>query len=189
MNTKNNNNLDLLMQISDDVIHCTNCELCHTRKNAVPGEGSALAKVIFVGEAPGKSEDIQGKPFVGRAGKILEAALLNAKISRSQVFITNIVKCRTPRNRKPKQDEISKCNDYLNKQISVINPKIVCILGATAYSSLLGGKGITLNRGKLISINGRDYFLTIHPAATLYRRRLLRVLEEDLMKLSKLIME
>jgi uracil-DNA glycosylase family 4 len=189
MNTKNKNSLDLIMQISDDVIHCTNCELCHTRKSAVPGEGSASARVIFVGEAPGKSEDIQGKPFVGRAGKILEAALLNANISRSQVFITNIVKCRPPGNRRPKQDEIIKCNDYLNKQISVINPKIVCILGATAYSSLLGGKEISLNRGKLININGRDYFLTIHPAAILYRRRLLRVLEEDLMKLSKLIME
>ena len=92
--------------------------------------------------------------------------MLNANISRSQVFITNIVKCRPPGNRRPKRDEIIKCNDYLNKQISVINPKIVCILGATAYSSLLGGKEITLNRGKLININGRDYFLTIHPAAS-----------------------
>jgi uracil-DNA glycosylase len=189
MNTKNNNNLDLIMQISGDVIHCKNCELCHTRKNAVPGEGSASARIIFVGEAPGKSEDIQGKPFVGRAGKILEAALLNANISRSQVFITNIVKCRPPGNRRPKRYEIITCNDYLNKQISIINPKIVCILGATAYSSLLGGKEITLNRGKLLNFNGRDYFLTIHPAATLYRRSLLRVLEEDLSKLSKLIVE
>jgi uracil-DNA glycosylase len=189
MNNKNNNNLDLIVQISDDVVHCSNCKLCHTRKNAVPGEGSASARVIFVGEAPGKSEDIQGKPFVGRAGKILEAAMLNANISRSQVFITNIVKCRPPGNRRPKHDEIIQCNEYLNKQISVINPKIVCILGATAYSSLLGGKEITLNRGKLININGRDYFLTIHPAAALYRRSLLRVLEEDMMKLSKLIVE
>jgi uracil-DNA glycosylase len=187
MDDKNSNNLDLIMQISDDVISCTNCELCHTRKNAVPGEGSASARVVFVGEAPGRFEDVQGKPFVGPAGKILEAALLNAKISRSQVFITNIVKCRPPGNRRPKRDEIIMCNDYLNKQISVINPKIVCILGATAYSSLLGGKEITLNRGKLLNINGRDYFLTIHPAATLYRRSLLRVLEEDLLRLSKLI--
>lgn len=189
MDNKNNNNLDLIMQISDDVISCTNCELSHTRKNAVPGEGSASARVVFVGEAPGRFEDVQGKPFVGPAGKILEGALLNAKISRSQVFITNIVKCRPPGNRRPKRDEIIMCNDYLNKQISVINPKIVCILGATAYSSLLGGKEITLNRGKLLNINGRDYFLTIHPAATLYRRSLLRVLEEDMLKLSKLIFE
>ena len=189
MDNKNNNNLDLIKQISDDVTSCTNCELSHTRKNAVPGEGSASARVVFVGEAPGRFEDFQGKPFVGPAGKILEAALLNAKISRSQVFITNIVKCRPPGNRRPKRDEIIMCNDYLNKQISVINPKIVCILGATAYSSLLGGKEITLNRGKLLNINGRDYFLTIHPAATLYRRSLLRVLEEDMLKLSKLIFE
>jgi uracil-DNA glycosylase family 4 len=187
MDNKDNNNLDLIMKITDDVIHCTNCELCHSRKNAVPGEGSSSAKVMFVGEAPGRFEDVQGKPFVGAAGKILEAALVNANIFRSQVFITNIVKCRPPGNRRPKRDEIIMCNDYLDKQISVINPKIVCILGATAYSSILGGKEITLNRGKLLNINGRDYFLTIHPAAILYRRKLLQVLEEDMLKLSKLI--
>lgn len=174
------------MQISDEVIHCTKCQLCKTRKNAVPGEGSSSAKIMFVGEAPGRFEDLRGKPFVGKAGMILEAALSNANISRSQVFITNIVKCRPPGNRRPKSDEIAKCRDYLNKQISMINPIIICILGATAYSSLLGGKEITSNRGKLLSINGRNYFLTIHPAATLYRRSLLQVLEKDLLKLSKL---
>ena len=79
------------MQISDEVIHCTKCQLCKTRKNAVPGEGSSSAKIMFVGEAPGRFEDLQGKPFVGKAGMILEAALSNANISRSQVFITNIV--------------------------------------------------------------------------------------------------
>ena len=187
MDNKDSNNLDLIMQISDDVMRCTNCELCNSRKNAVPGEGSSSAKVVFVGEAPGRFEDVQAKPFVGAAGKILEAALVNANISRSQVFITNIVKCRPPGNRRPKRDEIIMCNDYLDKQISVISPKIVCILGATAYSSLLGGKEITLNRGKLLNINGRDYFLTIHPAAILYRRKLLQVLEEDMLKLSRLI--
>lgn len=176
----------MVVQISDEVIHCTKCQLCKTRKNAVPGEGSSSAKIMFVGEAPGRFEDLRGKPFVGKAGMILEAALSNANISRSQVFITNIVKCRPPGNRRPKSDEIAKCRDYLNKQISMINPIIICILGATAYSSLLGGKEITSNRGKLLSINGRNYFLTIHPAATLYRRSLLQVLEKDLLKLSKL---
>jgi uracil-DNA glycosylase len=189
MDNKNYNNLDLIKQISDEVIRCTKCQLCHTRKNAVPGEGSGSARILFVGEAPGRFEDVQGKPFVGPAGRILDATLSKANISGSQIFITNIVKCRPPGNRRPKRDEISWCNDYLNKQISLINPKIVCILGATAYSSLLGGKEITLDRGKLLNINGRDYFLTIHHAATLYRRSLLRVLEEDLLKLSKLIIE
>lgn len=189
MDKEHHNNLSLVTHISDEVIHCTRCQLCHTRKNAVPGEGSASAKIMFVGEAPGRFEDIQGKPFVGRAGMILEAALSKANISRSHVFITNIVKCRPPGNRRPKRDEIAKCRDYLNKQISIINPIIVCILGATAYSSLLGGKEITSNRGKLLNINGINYFLTIHPAATLYRRSLLQVLGEDLLKLSKLIVE
>lgn len=189
MNHNNNGNSNLIMQISDEVVRCTSCELCHTRKKAVPGEGSASASVMFVGEAPGRFEDVEGKPFVGPAGKILEAALSNTGISRSQAFMTNIVKCRPPGNRKPKRSEIIRCNDYLNRQISIINPKVVCILGATAYSSILGGKEITLNRGQLANFNERNYFLTIHPAAVLYRRSLLRVLEEDLLKLSKMIIE
>lgn len=189
MDHKNNGNSNLIMQISDEVVSCTSCELCRTRKNAVPGEGPASARIMFVGEAPGRFEDVEGKPFVGPAGKILEAALSNTSISRSQAFMTNIVKCRPPGNRRPTRDEIIRCNDYLNKQISIINPKVVCILGATAYLSLLGGKEITLNRGQLLNSNGRNYFLTIHPAAVLYRRSLLRVLEEDLLKLSKLIVE
>jgi uracil-DNA glycosylase len=189
MNHSSNGNSNLIMQISDEVVRCTSCELCHTRKNAVPGEGPASARVMFVGEAPGRFEDIKGKPFVGPAGKILEAALSNTSISRSQAFMTNIVKCRPPGNRRPKLSEIIRCNDYLNKQISIIDPKVVCILGATAYSSILGGKEITLNRGQLLSFNERKYFLTIHPAAVLHRRSLLRVLEEDLLKLSKLIVE
>jgi uracil-DNA glycosylase len=181
--------MDSLKQVAKEVIHCADCELCQTRKNAVPGEGSATAKLMFIGEAPGRFEDVQGKPFVGAAGKILEAALIKANISRSQVFITNVVKCRPPGNRRPKRDEILTCRAYLNRQISVINPKITCILGATAYSSLLGGKAITVNRGKILNTDGRDYFLTIHPAATLYKRSLLRILEDDLLELSRLVLK
>ena len=171
------------MQISDDVIHCTNCELCHTRKNAVPGEGSASAKVIFVGEAPGKSEDIQGKPFVGRAGKILEAALLNAKISRSQVFITNIVKCRPPQNRIPTEDERRVCCKYLDREISIISPSIICILGRTAFQSLIGAGNILGYRAKLIEKDRKLFFITIHPAAIIYNNKLRWALEKDMQTL------
>lgn len=181
-------NTNLIRRLSERIIHCKNCELCLTRKNAVPGEGPANATIMFIGEAPGRFEDAQGKPFVGKAGKILESALIKANLSRSEVFITNIVKCRPAKNRRPKSKEIRACNDYLNKQISAINPKIICILGATAYSSLLGGKAITANRGKLIKVHGRNYFLTVHPAAVLYRRSLLQVLERDLLKVSRLVL-
>jgi uracil-DNA glycosylase len=180
--------MDSLERIATEVFQCTNCRLCQTRKNAVPGEGSPITELMFIGEAPGRFEDRQGKPFVGSAGKILESALMKVNISRSQVFITNVVKCRPPRNRKPKRDEIKACREYLNRQISLINPKIICILGSTAYSSLLGRKATSANRGKILNFGGRRYFFTIHPAAILYKRSLLRALEEDMLELSRLIL-
>ena len=140
---------------------------------------------MFIGEAPGKNEDQQGKPFVGTAGKVLDRLLRHAGIDRSQVFITNVVKCRPPFNRVPHDDERNACRPYLNRQILLINPEIICILGLTAYSSLVGGKTITSNRGKFIKKHGRKYFLTIHPAAAIYNSNLLPVLQNDIVKLSE----
>jgi DNA polymerase len=140
---------------------------------------------MFIGEAPGKNEDEQGKPFVGAAGMILNQALEKAGIKRAEVFITNVVKCRPPGNRVPENDERSICRQYLDRQISLIAPKIICILGSTAYSSILGGKSITKNRGKIMERNGQKYFLTIHPAAAIYNKNLRSVLNNDLFLLSK----
>ena len=140
---------------------------------------------MFIGEAPGKNEDHQGKPFVGAAGKVLDRLLKHAGIDRSEVFITNVVKCRPPFNRVPHDDERNACRPYLNRQISLINPEIICVLGRTAYSSLVGGKTITSNRGKFIKKDGRKYFLTIHPAAAIYNSNLLPVLRNDIVKLSE----
>lgn len=163
---------------------CPLCKLSRTRTNAVPGEGVPLAKIMFVGEAPGKNEDAKGRPFVGAAGKLLDSALDKAGLKRSEVFITNVVKCRPPENRIPQDDELEACRPYLERQISLINPRIICILGRTAFSSLLGGGSITASRGKIITSKGRKYFLTIHPAAAIYNRSLKSVLERDIQTLA-----
>ena len=176
---------DSLEKVSSEIIGCPLCKLSRNRKNAVPGEGQISAKLIFIGEAPGKNEDEKGKPFVGAAGRILNTAMEKAGIKRSEVFITNIVKCRPPENRVPEADELSSCRPYLERQISRISPKIICILGGTAYSSILGGKSITADRGKIIKRNGQKYFLTVHPAAAIYNKSLRATLESDLFKLSK----
>ena len=176
---------DSLSKIETEVKGCPLCRLSQTRKNAVAGEGQISSKIMFIGEAPGKNEDQQGKPFVGAAGKVLDGLLKNAGIDRSEVFITNVVKCRPPFNRVPHDDERTACRPYLNRQISLINPEIICILGRTAFSSLVGGKTITSNRGKFIKKDGRKYFLTIHPAAAIYNSNLLPVLQNDIVKLSE----
>ncbi len=176
---------DSLEKIAAEVVGCPLCKLARTRKNAVPGEGQLAAKILFVGEAPGRSEDDKGKPFVGAAGRILDEMLAKAGIQRSQVFITNVVKCRPPNNRVPEDDEVAACMPYLDRQIALIRPRIICILGRTAYSSLLGGGSITANRGKVIEKAGQKYFLTIHPAAAIYNKSMLSLLEADLKKLAK----
>jgi len=176
---------DSLEKIATEVRGCPLCKLARTRKNAVPGEGQLAAKIMFIGEAPGRSEDEKGRPFVGAAGRILDDMLKKAGIERSQVFITNVVKCRPPNNRVPEEDESAACQPYLERQIALIQPKVICILGKTAYSSLLGGNSITANRGKIVEKAGQKYFLTIHPAAAIYNRSLLSVLEADLKKLAK----
>lgn len=180
---------DSLEKIAAEVKGCPLCKLARTRKNAVPGEGQLAAKIMFVGEAPGRSEDEKGRPFVGAAGKILDDLLQKAGIERSQVFITNVVKCRPPNNRVPEDDEAVACRPYLDRQIALIKPKVICILGRTAYASLLGGSSITTNRGKIVEKAGQKYFLTFHPAAAIYNKSLLSALEADLKKLAKEIKE
>ena len=180
---------DSLEKIAGEVRGCPLCKLARTRKNAVPGEGQLAARIMFVGEAPGRSEDEKGRPFVGAAGRILDDLLQKAGIERSQVFITNVVKCRPPNNRVPEDDEAAACRPYLDRQIALIKPKVICILGRTAYASLLGGSSITTNRGKIVEKEGQKYFLTFHPAAVIYNKSLLAALEADLKKLAKEIKE
>jgi len=178
-----------LETIKQNVINCTKCELCKTRTNSVPGKGSFQSDVIFVGEAPGRNEDREGKPFVGAAGKKLSAALEEAGVSREEVYITNIVKCRPPNNRVPNTDERNTCQDYIRQEISIIKPKIICILGNTAFNSMLGGSEITKFRGKVVRKDSQLYFLTVHPAATIYNQELITVLNNDIKRLFDIIKE
>ena len=175
--------------IKQNVINCTKCDLCQTRTNAVPGKGDFNSDVIFVGEAPGRNEDVQGEPFVGVAGKKLSLALENAGISRDEVYITNTVKCRPPNNRVPTKIERETCQEYIRKEIEIIKPKIICVLGNTAFGSILGGTEITKFRGKVGRKDEQLYFITIHPAATIYNQGLIEVLKQDIKKLFELIRE
>ncbi|MGY5152055.1 MAG: uracil-DNA glycosylase [Candidatus Nitrosopumilus sp. bin_6a] len=178
-----------LQSIKQNVIECVKCDLCKTRTNSVPGKGNFKSSVIFVGEAPGRNEDKNGEPFIGVAGKKLSAALEAAGVSREDVYITNIVKCRPPKNRVPTSTERETCQDYLKQEISIIKPKIICILGNTAFNSLLGGSEITKFRGKIVLKDKQLYFLTVHPAATIYNQELIKVLNKDILKLFDLITE
>ncbi|MDH3192455.1 MAG: uracil-DNA glycosylase [Nitrosopumilus sp.] len=178
-----------LETIRQKVIKCTKCDLCQTRKNSVPGKGNFQSDVIFVGEAPGRNEDQQGEPFVGIAGKRLTLALENAGISRDSIYITNVVKCRPPNNRVPSVLERNTCSEYLQKEIFIIKPKIICILGNTAFNSILGGSEITKYRGKIVRKDEQIYFLTVHPAATIYNQELVNILKSDISKLFKTIRE
>ena len=178
-----------LQKIKKQVTQCTKCELSETRNNSVPGKGNFKSDVIFVGEAPGKNEDMKGEPFIGIAGKKLSIALENVGITRDDVYITNIVKCRPPKNRVPTITERDTCKNYLKKEIEIIKPKIICILGNTAFNSLLNGKEIIKFRGKIVRKNNQLYFLTIHPAATIYNQKLINLLKKDMKKLFKLIKE
>jgi uracil-DNA glycosylase len=174
-----------LNDVRNRVISCVNCNLSKSRTNAVPGIGSEKSDVIFVGEAPGRNEDLQGKPFVGIAGQILSEALEYAGFTRDQVYITNVVKCRPPNNRQPIVEERNACRQYLSEEIKIIKPRIICILGNTAYSSLLNGSSITKNRGKIIKNNGQLYFITVHPAAIIYNPALKQVLKDDFVLLAQ----
>lgn len=167
------------------VTSCVKCDLSKSRTNAVPGIGNELSDVIFVGEAPGRNEDLQGKPFVGTAGQILSEALEYAGFARDAVYITNVVKCRPPNNRQPVTMERDACNPYLTQELKMIKPKIICILGNTAYGSLLNGNSITKHRGKIIKSNDQLFFVTVHPAAIIYNPALRQVLKDDFVLLAK----
>ena len=121
--------MESLAKISNTILDCPNCTLAKTRIHAVPGEGNYKAKIMLVGEAPGKNEDIEGSPFVGTAGKYLDSLLILANLSRQNIFITNIVKCRPPNNRDPLPSEVKECEPYLIHQLQIIKPKLIVALG------------------------------------------------------------
>ena len=157
-----------LEEINEVVRNCTKCNLCKNRTNTVLGSGNENAKVMFIGEGPGADEDKIGEPFVGKAGKLMNQAFLGIGISREEVYISNIVKCRPPNNRTPLKEEAEACLDYLRNQVMIIKPKIIVLLGNTALKNILGEEyGITASRGKWIEKKGIKYLPTFHPVALL----------------------
>lgn len=159
------NNLE---ELEKDIQGCKKCKLCNNRTNIVVGSGFQNADIMFIGEGPGADEDIQGKPFVGKAGKLMDMAFQGLEINREEVYIANIVKCRPPSNRNPEQDEALACLDYLRTQVMLVKPKIIVLLGSVALKNILGKEySITASRGKWIEKKGIWYMPTFHPAALL----------------------
>ena len=157
-----------LEEIETIVKKCNKCILCTNRTNVVVGVGNPSADVMFIGEGPGVDEDREGKPFIGKAGKLMNQAFMGLGISREKIYIANIVKCRPPNNRTPLKEEANACLDYLRNQVMIIKPKIIVLLGNTALKNILGEEyGITTARGMWIEKKGIKYMPTFHPAALL----------------------
>lgn len=186
-----------LRELHSKIIHCTKCRLAKTRTRAVPGEGPMDAEIMFIGEGPGRTEDQTGRPFVGRAGKLLDEMLKEIGLHRDKVFITNVVKCRpiSPegRDRKPTEDEMSTCTPlYLEKQIDMIEPAIICTLGNTAAAYILHEHG--LEHGMISKIHGKAFIVQdfkivpmYHPAAALYTNELKEAIRKDFKNLKALL--
>lgn len=176
-----------LEAIAAEVAGCTECRLHLSRKLAVPGEGPADAELMFIGEGPGFHENEQGRPFVGAAGNFLEELLASIGLSREQVFITNIVKCRPPGNRDPQAAEIASCSSYLERQIEAINPKAIVTLGRFSMARYFPNARISSIHGRAQRVGGRTVVAMYHPAAALHQPSLRRVIEEDFSRLPDLV--
>ena len=155
-------------ELENSIVGCNKCKLCSNRNNIVFGCGNKNADLMLIGEGPGADEDIQGIPFVGKAGKLMNAAFDALGINRDDIYIANVVKCRPPNNRNPEKDEEMACLDYLRNQVILVKPKIIVLLGSVALKAILGNEySITASRGKWIEKKGILYMPTFHPAALL----------------------
>ncbi len=182
---------EALQELQKVVRRCARCELYKTKRNYVFGEGNPYANLMFVGEAPGGEEDKHGRPFVGRAGKLLTELLSEIGLSRDEVYIANVLKCRPPRNRDPKPEEIKACSPYLDKQIKIIQPRLLVALGRFAAFFLLN-RSVTLSRSRLIVYEtryGSKLIVTYHPAAVLRDPRKMELVREDFKLIKKTLEE
>lgn len=173
----------VLEAIAQEVRTCTDCELCRGRTHAVPGVGNSFARVMLIGEGPGFNEDKVGLPFVGQAGKLLTDLLDQAGLTREEVFITNVVKCRPPGNRDPLPDEIAACSQYLDRQIDIINPDVIVTLGRFSMSRWFKGERISQIHGKPRKFDNRLIVPMYHPAAALHQRAILPDIQADFREL------
>ena len=176
-------------EIAQRVRTCTDCSLCNSRTNAVPGEGPDDAQIMFIGEGPGYHEDSLGRPFVGPAGKLLDEHLASIDLKREDVFIANMVKCRPPNNRDPLPAEIAACSKYLDRQIELIRPKLVVTLGRFSMAKFFPKESISKVRGKARRVEGLTIYPMMHPAAALHRQELRKVIEDDFKAIPGLLVE
>jgi len=177
-------------KLRQEILNCRGCGLYRTRTNPVIGGGTLDADIMFIGEAPGFNEDLQGKPFVGKAGKILDELLDSINLKREEIYITNILKCRPPQNKNPSQEEINACTPNLNKQIEIIKPKIICCLGNFATEFILKKFGLSKEIQGITKIHGKIFIIptltgTIkiiplyHPAVATYNPNMIGILKDD----------
>ena len=180
---------DSLDQIAAEVRACQKCPLGRSRKNAVPGEGPANARIVFVGEGPGFHEDLQGRPFVGASGQYLEELLAEIKLTRYQVYIANVIKCRPPGNRDPEPAELAACRDYLDRQIALIRPSVVVTLGRYSMERYFPGQSISRIHGHP-KRSGETYYLPMfHPAAALRNPAWRKEMSTDMRRIPTLLAE
>lgn len=177
--------------LKNDCLKCTKCGLCETRTNVVFGYGNPLSEVMFIGEGPGEQEDLQGKPFVGRSGKLLDKMLSEIGLSREEnIYIANIVKCRPPKNRDPLPEEQEMCIDWLRNQTALLKPKIIVAVGRIAAMKIIDDKiKITKDHGKFYKKKNILFMPTIHPAAVLRNPKQKILVEEDFLNLKQKIEE
>ncbi len=178
-----------LTELYKEIAVCRRCILAQGRTKAVPGEGPEDAALMFIGEAPGFHEDRQGRPFVGAAGRFLEELLASIDLTREQVYICNVIKCRPPGNRDPSPAEIEACRPYLDRQIELINPKMIVTLGRFSMARYFPKTSISRIHGRPKRMGGRIIYPMFHPAAALHQPKYRAAIEEDMRRIPQLLAE
>jgi DNA polymerase len=185
---KHSNSMNALVRLNEEIRVCKKCRLHTTRTNAVPGEGPINARIMICGQAPGKTEDREGRPFVGRAGRVLNLALDSIELARERIFITSPIKCFPPKNRPPRSDELQACKSYLADQIKIIKPKIIVALGNYAIKSILHENlPISKIHGDPLKKEEFIVFPTFHPSAAMRFPRINTLFERDFQALKELV--
>ena len=179
--------MSALTALYQEIAKCQDCELGKYRNKVVPGEGPENADLLFIGEAPGWNEDQQGRPFVGPAGEFLEHLLALIGLSREQVYIANVIKCRPPQNRDPLPGEIQTCSKWLDRQLELIRPKMIVTLGRYSMARYFPNESVSKIHGKPRKQNGVIYYPMYHPAAALHQGSLRQVIEADMLQISQIL--
>ena len=181
--------MSALTELYEEIALCQQCEIAKFRTNVVPGEGAEEADILFIGEAPGWHEDQQGRPFVGPAGQYLDELLASINLTREQVYIANVIKCRPTGNRDPLPVEMRNCHKWLQRQIELICPKMIVTLGRYSMAMFFPGKSISKIHGTAQKRDNVIYYAMYHPAAALHQQSLRQVIEADMRKIPSLLAE